>query len=140
MVDPNSLLPGDLRGYPSGHARMLVCLVGLALVAWGSHKARNRTVLVPTVTLILTIGAGIIAFAIYPAAFNSLSYVAGVYYPPVFYLLLAMASLLVVILHLAVRLAVVDERCRKLSQEIALLRAEGARARPLDGESRQGAK
>ena len=74
---PALLLQGVVRGHPSWKARALVFVVGLALCAWGTLKARNRTVLIPTLTLLMAIGGGVIAFAIYPAAFDSLSYLLG---------------------------------------------------------------
>jgi hypothetical protein len=123
MIDP-ALPPGMMRGHASGPARILVFSIGLALCSWGILKARNRTVLIPTITLVLAIGAGVMAFAVDPGAFDALSFLVGISYPPVFYLLLAVTAVIIVILHLAMRLSVTDERCRKLSQEIALLRAE----------------
>jgi len=123
MIQDLLSVPGAIKGYPSWQVRMLVTLIGLALCSWGAMKARNRTVLVPTLTLLLSIGVGIIVFGIYPSMFDSVSYFLGIYYPPIFYVLIALIALLLVVLHLSMRLSITDERCRKLSQEVALLQA-----------------
>lgn len=115
------LFAAEGRGHPSWEARALVFIIGLCLCSWGAGKARHRTVLIPTLTLLLAIGSGTMAFAVFPVAFDSLSFAFGISYPPVFYLLIALTALLLVILHLAIRLSLTDERCRKLSQELALL-------------------
>lgn len=135
MMAAGSLLQANLKGHPSWEARALVSLIGLALCIWGILKARNRTVLIPTLTLLLAFGAGVMSFAVYPTAFDSLSYLLGISYPPIFYFLIALTALLVVILHLSLRLSVTDQRCRKLSQEIALLRAEQAGARSVQPQT-----
>jgi hypothetical protein len=117
-------LESGIPGHVSVQARFVVFLLGLALCAWAAINARNRTVLIPTITLLLSLGIGVIAFAIYPAPFDKISYMLGVAYPPIIYILIALTALLIVILHLAMRLSITDERCRKLTQEIALLRTE----------------
>ena len=54
--------------------QMLVSLMGVLLFGWGALKARNRSVLVATLTLLLAVGGGVVAFAEYPEAFDSLSF------------------------------------------------------------------
>jgi hypothetical protein len=71
----------------------------------------------------MAIGAGFMAFAVAPGVFNSLAYAIGIRYPPLLYLILAVLSLSVVILHVAARLSLIDERCRRLAQETALREA-----------------
>jgi hypothetical protein len=126
-------------GHISPHARVLVLLIGVGLCGWVIGKIRNRTVLIPTCSLLLAIGAGILAFAAWPSFFDRLSNLVGIAYPPVFYFLFAFIGLFLVVLHLATRLSITDERCRKLSQEIALLKAEREEAARRDsGESATG--
>jgi len=121
---PDSLTAAQAPlGHISPRARLLVLCIGLGLCAWVVTKMRNRTVLIPTCTLLLAVGAGILGFAAWPSFFDRLSRLLGIYYPPVFYFLFAFIGLFAVVLHLATRLSITDERCRKLSQEIALLKA-----------------
>jgi Uncharacterized conserved protein (DUF2304) len=83
-------------------------------------KLRRRSALVPTCSLFLTVGLLFLAFTAFPNAFDQLSYALGVKYPPVLYLIGCLFVLILLIVHLATRLASVDERCRRLAQEIAL--------------------
>jgi hypothetical protein len=110
-------------GHISSSARVFTLVVGLVLGAWVIAKIRRRVVLIPTSTLLLFISLGIVGFAIYPQGFDRLSYIMGIHYPPILYLIIAILSLFVVILHLTNRLSVTDLRCRKLTQELALLKA-----------------
>ena len=121
-------------GHISPHARVVVLLIGLGLCGWVITKIRNRTVLIPTCSLLLAIGGGILAFAAWPSFFDHLSNLAGIAYPPVFYFLFAFLGLFLVVLHLATRLSITDERCRKLSQEIALLKAERGDGAPRESD------
>lgn len=102
------------------NARLFALCSGAALCLWTLHKLRKRSLLIPICSLLVAIGAGLMVFAIAPGAFNSLSYAVGVKYPPLLYLMLAILSLSAVILYLAVRLSLIDERCRRLAQEMAL--------------------
>lgn len=101
-------------------ARLFALVCGAALCLWTVYKLRKRTLLISICSLLVAIGGGLMAFAVAPQAFNQLSYAVGVKYPPLLYLMLAILSLLVVILHLAARLSIIDERCRRMAQEIAL--------------------
>jgi len=103
-------------------ARVFALCCGAALFAWTVQKLRNRRLLISICSLLMAIGAGLIAFAVAPGVFNGLSYLVGVKYPPLLYLIVVILSLLVVLLHLAARLSLVDERCRRMAQEIALQR------------------
>src|SRR5438046_2485660 len=114
-------------GHVSQEARLFTLLCGLALCCWSLVKLRRRSALVPTCSLFLTVGLIFISFAIAPNAFDQLSYVVGVKYPPVLYLTGCVFFLILMIVHLASRLSSTDERCRRLAQEIALLQAAPVR-------------
>ena len=117
-------------GHMSAQARIVVFSLGLALCTWVLLKVRKRSVLVPISTLFLVIGLGTIGFSLYPDGFDQLSYILGIHYPPIFYFVLAILALILVILYIATRLSIVDERCRRLAQELALIRSSG----PPDGD------
>jgi len=108
-------------GHVSTEARLLTGFCGVALLFWSILKLRRRSALVPTCSLFLTVGLIFISFAIYPNAFDRVSYLLGVKYPPVLYLIGCTFVLILMIVHLAGRLASTDERCRRLAQELALL-------------------
>ena len=101
-------------------ARVFALCCGTALCFWTLYKLRKRSLLISICSLFVAIGGGLMAFAVVPGMFNRLSYVLGIKYPPLLYLILAILSLVIVILHLATRVSRVDERCRRLAQEIAL--------------------
>lgn len=110
-------------GHVSAEARLFTACCGLALFGWSLLKLRRRSALVPTCSLFLTIGLIFIFFSIAPNAFDRLSYALGVQYPPVLYLIGCVFALILMIVHLASRLSVIDERCRRLAQELALSQA-----------------
>ena len=123
-------------GHVSLEARLLTAVCGLALFGWSLLKLRRRSALVPTCSLFLTIGTIFMCFAAAPNSFDRLSYLLGVKYPPVLYLIGCIFALILMIVHLASRLAVIDERCRRLAQEFALLQAALGNTR--GGEAPEG--
>jgi hypothetical protein len=100
---------------------MLTLLCGFGLCLWSLLKLRRRSLLVPTCSLFLGVGGVFILFAVSPNTFDRLSYMVGIHYPPILYLMGCIFALILMIIHLAVRISLVDERCRRLAQEIALL-------------------
>jgi hypothetical protein len=112
---------------PAGHvmpeARVLVGLCGLVLFTWSLLKLRRRSLLVPTCTLFLTVGGAFMLFALFPNRFDRLSYMVGIRYPPGLYLIACVFVMILMVIHLAFRLSLIDERCRRLAIEIALMNA-----------------
>jgi len=128
---------------PAGHvateARVLIALCGLVLCIWSLVKLRRRSLLVPTCTLFLTVGGAFVLFALFPTLFDQLSYAVGIRYPPGLYLIACVFAMILLVIHLAFRLSLLDERCRRLAMEIALLSgAEGRSSRPAPTDRRQG--
>jgi hypothetical protein len=108
-------------------ARLFVLLLGVVLSAWTMAKLRDRRLLVALGSVFLAISAGLMLFAAFPASFDALSYRLGVKYPPLLYVILAVVALLAVNIVLAARLSVLDVRCRRLAQELALRDVESRR-------------
>jgi hypothetical protein len=108
-------------GHVSPEARVLIPLCGLGLCIWSLLKLRRRSLLVPTCSLFLTVGPVFIFFAAFPGFFDRLAYLIGITYPPVLYLIGCIIILMVMIIHLAFRLSLIDERCRRMAIELALL-------------------
>ena len=115
-------------GHVSVEARVLTLLCGLGLCLWSLLKLRRRSLLVPTCSLFLAVGSVFILFAAAPNTFDRLSYIVGIRYPPVLYLIGCIFALMLMIIHLAIRLSLIDERCRRMAQEIALLEGQPPRA------------
>jgi hypothetical protein len=114
-----------IHSHVSLQARFLVGVLGTGLCLWVFVKMRRRTVSIPTSTLLLCIGLGIVGFAAHPQSFDGLAYILHVYYPPVLYALLAFVVLFLVILQFSLRLSAAEEMCKRLAQEIALMNVKG---------------
>src|SRR5215471_7289322 len=108
-------------GHVAAEARVLMLLCGLGLCLWSLLKLRRRSLLVPTCSLFLTVGSAFILFAAVPALFDRLANFSGITYPPVLYLIGCVVILILMIIHLASRLSVIDERFRRMTIELALL-------------------
>lgn len=114
---------GEPLGHVSTEARVLTLLCGVGLCLWALLKLRRRSLLAPTCSLFLTVGGVFILFAAFPNSFDRLSYLVGVKYPPVLYLMACVLALILMIIHLAARISLLDERCRRMAQEMALREA-----------------
>jgi hypothetical protein len=110
-------------------ARIFCFICGIALCTWTLTKLRNRVLLISICSLFIAVGLGLICFSLMPMLFDRLSYSIGVKYPPLAYVIVAVLLLMAIILLLAVRLSLVDERCRRLAQELALIREENSSVR-----------
>jgi len=105
-------------------ARLLACLLGLALCAWTWTRLRKRALLLSVGSILTAVGLGLVAFSLAPVAFDFIAYRLGVKYPPLLYLIIALLVLAGLLLHLAARISVLDTRCRRLTQEVSLLTAD----------------
>ena len=102
-------------------ARGFAFALGMGLCLWTLTKLRKRTLLVSICSFFITVGLGLILFSIIPTFFDQLAYSLGVQYPPVAYLIAVILLLMVIIVFLASKISSIDERCRRLAQELALL-------------------
>jgi hypothetical protein len=115
-------------GSISPQARIFLLACGLFLCFWALRRARERSLLVSMCSLFISIGAGMLLFALFPRFFDRISYLVGIKYPPLLYLILGLLIFMVLTAHLASRLSLVDQRCRRLAQELALLNAAKRRS------------
>ena len=111
-----------LIGTVSWQARSFSFTLGIGLCLWTLTKLRNRALLISICSLFIAVGLGLVAFSIAPTFFDMLAYSVGVQYAPLAYLIGTILLLMVIILVLARKVSVVDERCRRLAQELALIR------------------
>jgi hypothetical protein len=120
----NAILAETLEtGSVSTDARIFLFTCGIVLALWVILALRKRKLLVSLSLLFFTFSLGFLLFAIFPSLFNQTAYLVGIKYPPLLYLIAAIISFLILAVHFASRLSLVDERCRRLAQEIALVRA-----------------
>jgi hypothetical protein len=109
-------------GHVAPEARVLIFLCGLGLCLWSLLKLRRRSLLVATCSLFLAVGSAFIFFAAFPGFFDRLAYYSGITYPPALYLIGCIVILILMIIHIAFRLSLIDEHCRRMTIELALLR------------------
>ncbi|MGA2186660.1 MAG: DUF2304 domain-containing protein [Bryobacteraceae bacterium] len=100
--------------------RVITLLCGIILAYWSFSKLRDRRVLVSTCSIFISIAAGLILFGLFPDFFDAVARAAGVKYPPLFYLVITVIVFLVLNVHLAARLSIIDRRCRRVVQELAI--------------------
>ena len=108
----------------TAQARLLALACGTALCAWTWSRLGKRSLLLSVGSILTAAGLGLVTFALAPSVFDYVAYRAGVKYPPLLYLMILLIFLCGMLLHLAVRISVLDTRCRRLTQEVALLGAE----------------
>jgi hypothetical protein len=111
-------------GSVSWQARAFTFACGITLCLWTLTKLRNRALLISICSIFIAVGLGLVSFSLAPMFFDQLSYSIGVKYPPSAYLIIAILLLMAIIVLLALKLSLIDERCRRLAQEIALIRYE----------------
>jgi hypothetical protein len=128
---PN-VAPAGLSGVTAG-ARLLVLLLGTLLLGWTVGQLRRRVLLIPLGALFVSISVLLVLFSFSPGIFDAVSHAVGVWYPPIFYLILTVVALMLVVLRLASRLSLVDQRCRRLAQEFAIQQTENRRPMQPDG-------
>ena len=109
-------------GSVSWQARAFTFACGITLCSWTLTKLRNRALLISICSIFIAVGLGLVSFSLAPTFFDQVSYSIGVKYPPLAYVIIAILLLMVIIVLLALKLSLIDERCRRLAQEIALIR------------------
>ena len=107
-------------------ARIVILVLGLLVCGWTLHKLRRRGLLVPLGSLFLSTGAILIAFSAFPGVFDRLAHAMGIDYPPALYLAGMAILLMLLTVQTAARVSVLDVRCRRLTQELALQDARKA--------------
>lgn len=104
--------------------RVLALVLGIALCLWTWSRLGKRALLLSIGSIFTAVGLGLVGFAAVPTLFDRVAYAVGVKYPPLLYLILLLLCLSGLLLHLASRISLLDTRCRRLTQELALRDAE----------------
>ncbi len=129
------LAPAALSLGASANARILLLLTGVALACWSMLRLRERHLLISISAFFIATGLGLVLFAAFPAPFDRLSFVLGIHYPPILYLICVVLVLMALIVHLGSQLSGLERRCVRLVQEQAIL---NARIEELERDRRNG--
>lgn len=108
----------------SGRAHLLVALVIVGTVVFVLRLVRRRQLRAKYSMLWLTLGAGLIAFAVAPGVLDLVSAWLGISYPPATFLFLAVMLLLLISVHFSWELSRLEERTRTLAEALALHTAQ----------------
>ncbi len=102
---------------------LIVGLVSLTSLAFVLRMVRRRQLRAKYSLLWVCVGVGMLFIAIAPGVLDRVAHAMGIDYPPAVYLLVAVAFLLVVVVHFSWELSRLEEKTRTLAEELALLRA-----------------
>ena len=120
----------DIVGGLTARAHILIALVAVVAVILVIRLLRRRHLQSKYALLWLAVLIPLGFLAAFPGALTWLSERVGVFYPPALFLLLAVAFLFGIVVHFSYELSKLNDRTRKLAEELALLRAEEATDTP----------
>ncbi|MBA3653232.1 MAG: DUF2304 domain-containing protein [Actinobacteria bacterium] len=114
----------------STRAHLLLLVATVGILAFIINLVRQRQLRAKYSILWIIIGLGLIAFAASPALLDRVSLTLGISYPPATLFLAALGLLFLVVVHFSWELSRLEERTRRLAEELALFRVEV----PADGD------
>lgn len=115
-----SSAPGGISTPAHVFIGVVTLITWLVIIRLLRHRQlRSKYALLWTV---MAVALGV--FALFPGLLDRISVWIGIDYPPALFLLMATGLLFLVIVEYSVELSKLDERTRRLAEEIALLRAE----------------
>ena len=114
----------------SDKAHVLVLLIALFNVGFIFHLVRRRQLRAKYSILWLGIGVGLVLFALAPKMLDRVSEWLGISYGPATFFLAAITLLFLVVIHFSWELSRLEERSRRLAEEIALLKTQSTDTRP----------
>lgn len=122
-------------------ARALVVALGLILLLIVMRGLRRQRLRYEVAMPWLILGFGLVALSLFQPWADRLARLAGIDYPPSFYVLIGLFVVLVLLFQLSLRISRLGEDVKTLVQDLAVLQAEGGirneteirDARPSDG-------
>lgn len=118
-------------------AQILVALLAVGGIAFVFRMVRRRQIKVKYLLLWLIVAIAAAVLAAFPSGFDRLSQLVGIAYPPTLLFLLAISFLFFVVIQFSWELSRLEDRSRRLAEELALLRlaVESAEREPGDAEA-----
>jgi hypothetical protein len=108
---------------------MLIVLVSVTLLAVVLHMVRKRHVREQYSLLWIAACVVLLLAAVFIRAVETLSRIAGIFYPPAFLFLVAILLIVVLQVHFSVVISSLKEQSRSLTQDLGLLQNELHRLR-----------
>lgn len=115
-------------------ARVVVAVIALGCIVFIVRMVRRRQIKVKFLLLWLMVSVTSVGLAIFPSTFDKVSIWVGIAYPPNLLFLLGIIFLLLVVIQYSWELSRLEERTRRLAEELALMRAEANRPPPRGGD------
>ena len=129
----------------SGDTHVLVVVLTLLTLAFILRLVRGQRLKAKYSLLWLTTGGMLFVLAAVPGLFDHLARRLGVHYQPTLFLVMAVAFLLLVVVHVSFELSRMENRIRSLAEEVTFLRHDldvageksddNSQGRPLDPHS-----
>lgn len=111
-------------------AQALVVLIAVSCIGFIVRMVRRRQIKVKYLLLWLIVALAASVLAAFPRGFDLVAQWAGVAYPPTFLFLMAIAFLLFVVIQFSWELSRLEDRTRRLAEELALLRLSADQTPP----------
>jgi len=106
----------------TARAHILVIVLTVGALAFIIRLVRGERLKAKYSLLWLSVGGVMLFLAIVPGLFDSIARRLGVYYQPTLFLVLAVAFLLLVVVHFSFELSRMENRIRSLAEEVTFLR------------------
>lgn len=106
----------------SPRAQLLVAVLAVGGIVFVFRMVRRRQIKVKYLLLWLIVALVAAMLAAFPDVFDQLSQLAGIAYPPTLLFLLAISFLFFVVIQFSWELSRLEDRSRRLAEELALLR------------------
>jgi hypothetical protein len=119
----------------SGQAHVLVALLTISSLLFILRLVRRRQMRAKYSVLWLSLGVVMAVLAVSPSTLDRVSLALGISYGPTTLFLAGLALLLLVAVHFSWELSRLEERTRRLAEEVAILRAERVDRSPGDPAS-----
>jgi hypothetical protein len=108
----------------TGRAHVIVALLTLASLCLILRLVRRRQLRAKYSIMWMSVGAMLVVLAAWPGLLVRVSRVVGIYYAPATFFLGAFVLLFVIAIHFSWELSRLEDRTRKLAEQMALLQLE----------------
>jgi hypothetical protein len=118
----------------SGRTHVLIIVLTLLSIGFMLRLVRGQRLKAKYSLLWLSVGGLLVVVSLVPALFDAIARRLGVDYQPTLYLVLGLAFLLLVVVHVSYELTRMENRIRRLVEEVTLLRHDLDQARGSGGD------